>query len=161
MSPAEYNLSVDLFSDGLFRFALKQVRDRDTANDMVQEAYTRLWEKHSAVEYQKVKSYLFTTVYHLVIDRSKQLQRTQAIEKSHHLYQVKDKPYLGLQQILHKALDTLPEIQKTLILLRDYEGYSYEEMGKITGLTESQVKVYIYRGRVALKEYIGKLEHVL
>ena len=68
---------------------------------------------------------------------------------------------MGLQQILHKALDTLPEIQKTLILLRDYEGYNYEEMGKITGLSESQVKVYIYRGRVALKEYIGKLEHVL
>ena len=45
-----------------------------------------------------------------------------------------------------------------MILLRDYEGYDYKEIGEITGLSESQVKVYIYRGRVALKEFIGKFE---
>jgi RNA polymerase sigma-70 factor (ECF subfamily) len=45
--------------------------------------------------------------------------------------------------------------------LRDYEGYSYEEIGEITGLNESQVKVYIYRARLALKQYIGSLENVL
>jgi RNA polymerase sigma-70 factor (ECF subfamily) len=45
--------------------------------------------------------------------------------------------------------------------LRDYEGYSYEEIGKITGLNESQVKVYIYRARLNLKEYIGSLENVV
>jgi RNA polymerase sigma-70 factor (ECF subfamily) len=46
-------------------------------------------------------------------------------------------------------------------MLRDYEGYSYEEIGKITGLNESQVKVYIYRARLNLKEYIGSLENVV
>jgi len=60
-----------------------------------------------------------------------------------------------LQEILHQALNTLPEIQKTLVILRDYEGYSYEEIGEITGLNESQVKVYIFRARVTLKNHIG------
>jgi RNA polymerase sigma-70 factor (ECF subfamily) len=46
-------------------------------------------------------------------------------------------------------------------MLRDYEGYSYEDIEQITGLNESQVKVYIYRGRVSLKNYIGKIENVL
>jgi RNA polymerase sigma-70 factor (ECF subfamily) len=46
-------------------------------------------------------------------------------------------------------------------MLRDYEGYSYEEIEEITGLNESQVKVYIYRARVTLKAYIGKIENVL
>jgi len=46
-------------------------------------------------------------------------------------------------------------------LLRDYEGYSYEEIAEITGLSESQVKVYIFRGRAFLKSYIGNLESVL
>jgi RNA polymerase sigma-70 factor (ECF subfamily) len=62
---------------------------------------------------------------------------------------------------LEKALAQLPEIQKTVILLRDYEGYSYEEIGKITALKESQVKVYIFRGRQTLKTIIGSLEAVL
>jgi len=42
--------------------------------------------------------------------------------------------------------------------LRDYEGYDYIEIGKITGLTESQVKVYIFRARNFLKNYIGRME---
>lgn len=46
-------------------------------------------------------------------------------------------------------------------MLRDYEGYSYQEIGEITGLSESQVKVYIYRARVFLRKYIGKMEVVI
>ena len=52
----------------------------------------------------------------------------------------------------------LPEIQRIVLTLRDYEGYSYQEIGEMTTLSESQVKVYIYRARVFLKNYIGKLE---
>jgi RNA polymerase sigma-70 factor (ECF subfamily) len=66
-----------------------------------------------------------------------------------------------LHDVLNGALEQLPTIQKSVIMLRDYEGYSYEEIEEITGLNESQVKVYIYRARVALKEYIGKIENVL
>lgn len=66
--------------------------------------------------------------------------------------------YSDLQVILHEALDQLPEIQKAVVLLRDYEGYNYTEIGEITGLTESQVKVYIYRARKFLQKYIGNIE---
>jgi RNA polymerase sigma-70 factor (ECF subfamily) len=69
--------------------------------------------------------------------------------------------YKGLNEILEQALKRLPEIQRSVILLRDYEGYSYQEIGEITGLNESQVKVYIYRGRLALKKFIGSMEAVL
>jgi RNA polymerase sigma-70 factor (ECF subfamily) len=69
--------------------------------------------------------------------------------------------YSDLSELLSEALEKLPPIQKSVIMLRDYEGYSYEDIEQITGLNESQVKVYIYRGRVALKNYIGKIENVL
>ena len=58
-------------------------------------------------------------------------------------------------------VDRLPEVQKMVLLLRDYEGYSYEEIGEMANLNESQVKVYIYRARVFLKKYIGKMEAVV
>ena len=69
--------------------------------------------------------------------------------------------YTDLNEILHKALDLLPEQQKSSVMLRDYEGYTYKEIGEITGLNEAQVKINIYRGRVALKNFIGKIETVL
>ena len=69
--------------------------------------------------------------------------------------------YSDLNEILNDALDKLPPVQKSVVMLRDYEGYSYEEIEEITGLNESQVKVYIYRARVALKDYIVKMENVV
>ena len=69
--------------------------------------------------------------------------------------------YTDLKQVLNSAVNLLPDMQKAVITLRDFEGYSYTEIGIITGLSESQVKVYIYRARVFLKEYIGSPERVI
>ena len=66
-----------------------------------------------------------------------------------------------LKEVLDAALATLPSIQRSVVLLRDLEGYTYEEIAELTGLNLAQVKVYIYRGRTALKEYIGQLDLVL
>jgi RNA polymerase sigma-70 factor (ECF subfamily) len=69
--------------------------------------------------------------------------------------------YKGLKELLNKALDSLPDIQRAVVILRDYEGYSYDEIGSITGLNESQVKVYIFRARQSLKTHLGSLEAIL
>ncbi|MFN8135592.1 MAG: hypothetical protein U0Z17_10340 [Bacteroidales bacterium] len=45
MTTAEYNSCADLYSDGVYRFILKNIKDRDTAQDIVQESYVRMWEK--------------------------------------------------------------------------------------------------------------------
>jgi RNA polymerase sigma-70 factor (ECF subfamily) len=76
-------------------------------------------------------------------------------------YLVTNNGYNDLKKVIDLALNKLNNIQKSVIMLRDYEGYSYEEIGKITGLNESQVKVYIYRARLNLKEFIGSLENVV
>ena len=69
--------------------------------------------------------------------------------------------YSDISEIMDKAIKRLPESQRTAIMLRDYEGYSYKEIEEITGLKESQVKVYIYRARKFLKQYIGSIDNVL
>lgn len=69
--------------------------------------------------------------------------------------------YSDLQEVLHEAIEKLPEDQKAVIMLRDYEGYAYNEIAEITGLTESQVKVYIFRGRKFLQQYLGSIEQLL
>jgi len=83
------------------------------------------------------------------------------LEVIHEQEIIYESQYTDLNEILHKALDLLPEQQKSSVMLRDYEGYTYKEIGEITGLNEAQVKINIYRGRVALKNFIGKIETVL
>ena len=158
MTVEEYNKSVDLHSDGIFRFILKNIRDEDEAKDIVQDSYEKLWIKASDVSFSKVKSYLFSTAYHTMIDKIRKNKRiTNIVDYNDELGTYTDS-YNGLSEVLDEALKKLPEVQRSVILLRDYEGYAYNEIAEITELSESQVKVYIYRGRLALKKYIGSIE---
>ena len=161
MTVAEYNQCVDSFSDSLYRFILKHIKDEDVAKDIVQDTYEKVWRKVNDIESTNAKSYMFTAAHHTLVDYTRKAKKqgiyTEAVESSlRH-----EKHYSDIKEILNVALDKLPEIQKSVVLLRDYEGYNYSEIGKITNLTENQVKVYIFRARAFLKNYIGKLEVVI
>jgi RNA polymerase sigma factor (sigma-70 family) len=161
MTTEEYNKCVDDHSDGVYRFILHNIQDKDKSKDIVQDSFLKMWEKVGEIEYKKGKSYLFTTAYHTMIDTIRRDKKQTSFDDIAYNVKSDTKEYLGLKDILNDAVNRLPEIQKSVILLRDYEGYSYEEIGNITNLNESQVKVYIYRARVYLKEYIGSLETVM
>ena len=59
MTVKEYNISVDQYSDNIFRFAMKHLKNEMSANDIVQETFTKVWVKHDDISFEKVKSYLF------------------------------------------------------------------------------------------------------
>ena len=161
MTTAEYNKSVDEHADGLYRFILKNIKDTEDARDIVQDAFEKTWRNVENVEGNKVKSYLFTTAYHTMIDRIRKKKHVSDYTEVNEESLFHTEQYSDLKNILNNALNLLPDTQKAVILLRDYEGYSYEEIGKITGLKESQVKVYIYRARLFLKDYIVAPEKVI
>ena len=161
MTTKEYNLAIDAYSDNIYRFALKHLKNEMSAKDVVQETFMKVWVKHEEVAYEKVKSYLFTTAYHAIVDWVNKEKRNGDFEKVEHTATTEFSISFDLEKILNEALDKLPEIQKTVVLLRDYEGYNYAEIAEITELSESQVKVYIFRARQALKDYIKRLELVV
>ncbi|MBL7813078.1 MAG: RNA polymerase sigma factor [Bacteroidetes bacterium] len=162
MNTEQFNQCVDMHSDALYRFALKNLKDEDEAREIVQISFEKLWIRRQEVDYERVRSYLFTTGYHAMVDFWRRQKRSS--EMTPELENTVSTPaqeYKGLKGIIEKALKQLPDVQKSVLLLRDYEGYSYEEIGEITGLNESQVKVYIFRARQTLKQVIGNLEAVL
>jgi RNA polymerase sigma factor (sigma-70 family) len=161
MTVIEYNQCVDSYADGVYRFILKSLKDDEWARDIVQESFVRLWEKVKDVNVDKAKSYLFTTAYHTMIDFIRKNSRFEEYNPELLNNEHTTNSYNDLKEVINEAVSKLPEIQRSVVLLRDYEGYSYEEIGGITGLTESQVKVYIFRARTFLKEYIGKLDLVI
>jgi RNA polymerase sigma-70 factor (ECF subfamily) len=161
VTSAEYNQCVDKHADGVYRFILHNMKDKEEAQDLVQDAFEKLWIAKTNVSFAKAKSYLFSTAYHTMIDRirrSKKFEKIDSVDFNEHHH---NNQYSDLKKILNDAIARLPETQRSAIILRDYEGYSYEEIGEITGLNESQVKVYIYRARMFLKQYIGSPENVI
>ncbi len=161
MTIKEYNKSVELYSDGVYRFVLKNARNEEVAKDIVQDTFEKLWIKVDTISFEKAKSYIFTTAYHTLIDFVRKNKRNVDFEMASTSDYSHTQQYSDVKEILDEAINNLPEIQKTVILLRDYEGYSYKEIAEITNLNESQVKVYIYRGRMFLKKYIGSIEKIL
>ena len=161
MTAEEYNTSVDKFADSIYRFILKNSGDRDKAKDIVQDCFEKLWLKLETVAFEKVKSYLFSAAYHTLIDSIRKEKRITGMDSVSAEWESAGAQYSDLNEVLHEAIGRLPEIQRSVVLLRDYEGYNYEEIGEITNLSESQVKVYIFRARTFLKNYIGSLEAVI
>jgi len=161
MTEEAYNQCVDNHADNLYRFVLKSIKDIDRASDIIQDAFERLWRYKDRIDPTKAKSYLFTTTYHLLIDELNKGKRTVPIETEASVSHYTFNSYSDLSEVLQRALELLPHDQKMVLMLRDYEGYSYEEIEEITGLSESQVKVYIYRARVSMKKYLGKMEAVI
>jgi RNA polymerase sigma factor (sigma-70 family) len=158
---AEFNSCVDEHSDALYRFILKHIKDVDVAKDIVQDTYEKLWRRINDTESTNAKSYMFTTAHHTLIDYTRKAKKQGDYNEVVENTLKHEKHYSDVKEILNRALDQLPEIQKSVVLLRDYEGYDYAEIGKITNLSESQVKVYIFRARAFLKNYIGKMEVVI
>ena len=152
MSIREYNEAVDLWSDRIFGFVLKLVRDKELAEDIVQDVYEKLWKKKDNVEAGKSKAYLFTSAYNAVVDWSRREKLKKNISAS---TEVAEQDHSDeLKALIDEGLERLSLQQKQLILLRDYEDYTYAEIGEITSLSESMVKVTLFRARKELKEFI-------
>lgn len=161
MTVAEYNKAIEFHADGLYRFVLKNIKDIDKAKDIIQDTFEKSWIKRDQIDYKKVKSYLFTTAYHTLVDLTRREKKQGDFTETEFNSLTHETQYSDLQDILHEAIDQLPQDQKAVIMLRDYEGYAYNEIAEITGLNEPQVKVYIFRARKFLKQYIGSIDAVI
>lgn len=157
MNAKEYNTSVKAHSGSLYRFMLKMTKDAEMANDLVQDAFMKLWERLGQVEADKAKSWLFTTARNTMLNQLKRDKKMESMEMAQFSEPYANQHHFELKELLDKSLNQLPELQKSIILLRDLEGYDYKEIGEILGLSESQVKVYLFRGRQKIKEALKNI----
>ncbi|MFN5422726.1 MAG: RNA polymerase sigma factor [bacterium] len=161
MTEREFNACVDAHADGVYRFILKNLGHVEDARDIVQSAFEKMWKNRGSVVNATAKSYLFTVAYHQMIDHIRKNKRFQFSEGLPEDIRVERSVQPGAQGALDKALEQLTPLQKSLVLLKDYEGYNYEEIGKIMALSESQVKVYLHRARLILRTYIGNPQNII
>jgi RNA polymerase sigma factor (sigma-70 family) len=154
----EYNIAVKDHSGKLYGYCLRYLRSQEDASDIVQDVFEKLWNNRKKVEFMKSKSWLFTTAHNALLNfigkknrisyvydlESNQVDRNHADD-------------FETRELVNNCLATLPPIQKSIILLRDLEGYNYKEISEILKLSESQVKVYLFRARNKVKKQIMSL----
>jgi RNA polymerase sigma-70 factor (ECF subfamily) len=161
MNTKEYNKVVEQFSNNVYRFALSLSRNTHIAEDVVQDSFERLWIHHGEIAFEKARSFLFSTAHNRTIDIFRKEKRMIETDEFKSDASVSEDQYSDLKEVLNEAVGKLNDIQRSVVLLRDYEGYTYQDIAEVTGLTESQVKVYIFRARKFLKQYIGTMQNVL
>lgn len=161
MTEREFNACVDAHADGVYRFILKNLGHAEDARDIVQSAFEKMWKNRKSVVNETSKSYLFTVAYHQMIDHIRKNKRVQFSEMLPEDLRVESPVNSEVQKLIDKALGQLTPLQRSLVLLKDYEGYSYKEIGDITELNESQVKVYLHRARQILRAYIGNPQNII
>jgi RNA polymerase sigma-70 factor (ECF subfamily) len=161
MTEKEFNDCVNLYANNVYRFILKNLKHEEDARDVVQASFEKLWINREKVDNDRSKSYLFTVAYHQMIDLIRKNKRVKLEEDFSSSLQTTREPQSEIKKLLNEALYRLSETQRSLVLLKDYEGYSYDEIAEITSLSISQVKVYLHRARIQLKNYLVKPENVI
>ena len=154
LTPETYNAIVDQHADALFRFVLRQVRDREQARDLVQESFMRLWLKADRVCADKARSYLFTIAAHAVASQMRRRHVPVRLETWYEPASAVHQPTPDLRKHLNTGLRRLPPKQAQVITLRDMHGLNYEEIARESGLNLTQVKVYLHRARKAMRSYL-------
>ena len=160
MELKDYNICVKDWADALFRFARKCTGNEEDARDVVQNSFEVLWQKRDTIAPEKGKAFLFQVAYRQSIDMYRKQSRVSYKEEVND-QRTTSTANSDLKKQLDRALATLDEQARALVLLKDYEGYHYDEIAQITGLSDSQVKVYLHRARKSLKDYLVSVEHII
>jgi RNA polymerase sigma-70 factor, ECF subfamily len=158
----EYNSAVTAYTRNIFRFIQKSLKDKEATEDLVQDCFLKLWQNRANIDNNKIKSWLFATAHNAMINYIKLESRKISLDESHARSMVAiSKGDFDIKDLLERSLNELPPLQKSIVLLRDFEGYNYAEIGDILQLNESQVKVYLFRARKKIKDSLKTLSNVL
>lgn len=165
MRVEEFTRIIDPIKDKLYRYALRIVKDEMEAEDVVQEVIIKLWKKKEQfAEIDNKEAWCMTLTRNLSIDKTRSAKKggyKESIEDYHHLKDSTLDPYKAtksndMMKRIMELMELLPENQKSVLHLRDVEGYSYKEISGITTLSVDQVKVNLYRARQSMRDKILK-----
>ncbi len=152
--------------DKIFRLALRITLSRAEAEDIVQDVLIKVWNRRDDLaEVDSIEAYSLTVCRNLSLDRLQRKENDNVNLADAPPTEADDAPP-DLQMIRNERIDNikrlierLPIPQRAAMQLRDMEGKTYKEISAITGQTEEQVKVNIFRARQYIRKQIEKIEN--
>jgi RNA polymerase sigma-70 factor (ECF subfamily) len=141
------------YARDVYRFAFWLCGDQEDAKDITSETFVRVWASESETRPGSVKAYLFTIARNLFLQQRRKTQRTSRLTEenggSTRNTEQLTEDRSALERTL-KALATLPELDRTVLIMRAKEELSHEEIAAATGLSIAAVKVRLFRARAKL-----------
>ena len=140
--------------------------DNALAEDMVQEAFVRAWNKlHLFKGESRFGTWLHRLTVNVVLSdrriRVKRLRREQEFSDDIERVQVGDRDvFAGLRKDLEAAISGLPERARTVLILYDIEGYKHDEIAKMTGMAVGSSKAQLHRARKLVREVLKDSENI-
>ncbi len=157
---SDYQRAVQQYGQKVYAFACYSLRGRQGADDVTQEVLIKLWRNWGSIDPDKIMAWLMRVTRNAVIDqvRKQQLADSRvddridpdasASSEDHDDALDRDR----LRQVLLESIQTLDEPFRSLLIMRDIQGMAYADIEVVLRLSESQVKVYLHRGRRKLRE---------
>ena len=149
----------------MYRLALRITLNSQEAEDIVQDVIIKIWKSPPQSPPQgedggvtNLKAYALKAVRNLALDRQRlKVNQTENIDGMDFSSGSSIEHTLEQQEridLIRKAMDQLPEKQRSVMQLRDFEGYSYKEIADIMEISEEQVKVNLFRARQSIRQCI-------
>lgn len=158
-----FNLLVQRWQQHIYRFAYHYFGSHDEAMEIVQKTFIKVYKKiHTLSQVHKFSSWIYRIANNLCLDESKRAgrRRSTSLEAVAYRPAVRDADthpgqsvqQKELEQLLQQALNQLPGPQRTVVIMKEYEGLKFREIAEILKEPESTVKTRMYNGLKALRQ---------
>ena len=159
MENISFRTTVLPLSDRLYRLALRITMNKAEAEDVVQDTLLKVWEcREDWNQINNLEAFAIATCRNRALDVVKRAGRdTENLDEMSHFSSQTPHEQLEAREeisLVRRLMDSLPEVQRTIMLLRDIEGKTYQEIAQTLEISETQVKVYLHRARTKIKEWI-------
>ncbi len=150
------------YAKDLKRFLYFKTQDMDLAEDIMQDAFVKLWDNCGNVNYDKTKSFLFTVAKNLFLN----IKKHEKVVLNHQKYQLRKSndetpEYLMIEKEflvkIEDAIASLPEKQKEVFLMNRMEKKKYKEIAEILGISVKAVEKRMHFALVIMKDKIGNV----
>jgi RNA polymerase sigma-70 factor (ECF subfamily) len=173
---AAFEELLDRYEDKIFRLAFRFVRNETEAKEILQDTFLTIWRKLDTFKGDsQFSSWLYRVATNAALMRLRAQRRHPEVSTEElpigYLDNYGQIPPSGenwakrpdddlqsqeLRRHIQEAVDALPEIYRTVFLIRDIEGLSTEETAEVLGISVPTVKTRLHRARIALRDAIGR-----
>ena len=150
------------YAKDLKRFLYFKTQDIDLAEDILQDAFVKLWDNCGNVSYSKTKSFLFTVAKNIFLN----IKKHEKVVLKHQHQSLKVSEYETPEYIMiekeflikiEKAIASLPEKQKEVFLLNRIEKKKYKEIAEMLGISIKAVEKRMHFALIIMREKIGNV----
>ena len=164
MTANEFKTTFMPYYAKLYHIACFLLKNEQDAEDAVQDAYMKLWNKRTELNnIAQMEAYCITLIKNICMDRLRNEQR-HIQETTGNNTEDEDNSY-SIEKKLQESdetehlmilISTLPENQQKILRLHDISNFSYEEIEELTGINEANIRVILSRARKKIKDLFNK-----